>query len=546
MEERVRRRPRHGVDPDQPHPLGSRPGPAVLLAAVPRGQPDPHLRPPARHPPRGRVRASSTDDAVLPGAARRRCRPTSTFHELVEGARVRDRPRARSRARGSTTRGSRSPTASTSTARRSCTAPTPRRSPTSCSAASSSSRPTLGAPLAADVAAKLAQMRAGVVALAKDADLLIYDTQFTPEEYRSRPHWGHSRPDDAIEIARDAGVKRLCLFHHAPDAHRRRERRDPRDVPRRRRTQPATASSVIERVRGPRGRAGRGRVRIRFWGVRGSIPAPGPETNRYGGNTSCVSVHTAAGELIIIDMGTGLMHLGNALMAGAFGKGTGPRRDPAVARALGSHPGPRLLRAGVRPRQPVHAVGPGRLVRRARGHPRGPDGSELLAAADAEELSARRSRCAPRRSASRSRPRALTRHRARASARRDDRARVPHRGGRPLVRVRVATSAIPTAVAPPEAIALYHGADVLLHDTHVPARRSGHAPQPRLLVVRRRVRRRDRRRGSSAWSCSTTIRTTPTTTSTRIVDGVPRAAARRTASSSRPHARVTSSRSSGR
>jgi phosphoribosyl 1,2-cyclic phosphodiesterase len=57
--------------------------------------------------------------------------------------------------------------------------------------------------------------------------------------------------------------------------------------------------------------------------VRGSIPAPGPETNRYGGNTSCVSVHTRTGGLVIIDMGTGLMHLGNALMAGAFGKGQG-------------------------------------------------------------------------------------------------------------------------------------------------------------------------------------------------------------------------------
>lgn len=64
-------------------------------------------------------------------------------------------------------------------------------------------------------------------------------------------------------------------------------------------------------------------MRIRFWGVRGSIPAPGPDTIRYGGNTACVSVHTADGELVIIDMGTGLMHLGNALMAGAFGTGHG-------------------------------------------------------------------------------------------------------------------------------------------------------------------------------------------------------------------------------
>jgi phosphoribosyl 1,2-cyclic phosphodiesterase len=64
-------------------------------------------------------------------------------------------------------------------------------------------------------------------------------------------------------------------------------------------------------------------MKIRFWGVRGSIPAPGPETNRYGGNTSCVSVTTSQGATIIIDMGTGLMHLGNALLATEFGKGKG-------------------------------------------------------------------------------------------------------------------------------------------------------------------------------------------------------------------------------
>jgi phosphoribosyl 1,2-cyclic phosphodiesterase len=63
---------------------------------------------------------------------------------------------------------------------------------------------------------ELANMRAGVVALARNADLLIYDTQFTPEEYAVRPHWGHSRPSDAIEIAREAKVAQLCLFHHAP------------------------------------------------------------------------------------------------------------------------------------------------------------------------------------------------------------------------------------------------------------------------------------------------------------------------------------------
>lgn len=71
-------------------------------------------------------------------------------------------------------------------------------------------------PLAPEVAEQLATMRRGVIELARDADLLIYDTQFTKEEYRQRPHWGHSHPDDAIAVAREAKAKRLCLFHHAP------------------------------------------------------------------------------------------------------------------------------------------------------------------------------------------------------------------------------------------------------------------------------------------------------------------------------------------
>jgi phosphoribosyl 1,2-cyclic phosphodiesterase len=64
-------------------------------------------------------------------------------------------------------------------------------------------------------------------------------------------------------------------------------------------------------------------VEVTFWGVRGSIPAPGPETNRYGGNTSCVSVRTAAGKLIIIDMGTGAVNLGRSLLPTEFGAGRG-------------------------------------------------------------------------------------------------------------------------------------------------------------------------------------------------------------------------------
>lgn len=55
-----------------------------------------------------------------------------------------------------------------------------------------------------------------------------------------------------------------------------------------------------------------GRTVIRFWGVRGSIPSPGPSTVRFGGNTSCVEVR-ADGQLIILDAGTGMRALGRHL-----------------------------------------------------------------------------------------------------------------------------------------------------------------------------------------------------------------------------------------
>jgi CheY-like chemotaxis protein/phosphoribosyl 1,2-cyclic phosphodiesterase len=56
---------------------------------------------------------------------------------------------------------------------------------------------------------------------------------------------------------------------------------------------------------------------LRFWGTRGSIATPGPETNRYGGNTSCVEIVTSAGKRFICDCGTGARALGGYLMANA-------------------------------------------------------------------------------------------------------------------------------------------------------------------------------------------------------------------------------------
>ena len=54
-------------------------------------------------------------------------------------------------------------------------------------------------------------------------------------------------------------------------------------------------------------------MRVKVWGARGSIPAPGPEMNRYGGNTSCVEVTLSSGETLILDAGTGIRTLGFSL-----------------------------------------------------------------------------------------------------------------------------------------------------------------------------------------------------------------------------------------
>ncbi|EYF06349.1 MBL fold metallo-hydrolase [Chondromyces apiculatus] len=55
-------------------------------------------------------------------------------------------------------------------------------------------------------------------------------------------------------------------------------------------------------------------MQIKFWGVRGSIASPGPETAAVGGNTSCVEVRCGAARFIL-DAGTGIRKLGDALMA---------------------------------------------------------------------------------------------------------------------------------------------------------------------------------------------------------------------------------------
>jgi len=53
-------------------------------------------------------------------------------------------------------------------------------------------------------------------------------------------------------------------------------------------------------------------MHVKLWGTRGSVPSPGPETLRYGGNTSCVGITLSDGSLLALDAGTGIRSLGLA------------------------------------------------------------------------------------------------------------------------------------------------------------------------------------------------------------------------------------------
>jgi ribonuclease BN (tRNA processing enzyme) len=56
-------------------------------------------------------------------------------------------------------------------------------------------------------------------------------------------------------------------------------------------------------------------VQVTLWGTRGSLAAPGPDTARYGGNTSCVGVRGREGTIVVLDAGTGIRRLGATIDA---------------------------------------------------------------------------------------------------------------------------------------------------------------------------------------------------------------------------------------
>jgi phosphoribosyl 1,2-cyclic phosphodiesterase len=61
-----------------------------------------------------------------------------------------------------------------------------------------------------------------VLDLCDGVDLLIHDAQYTPDEFAEREHWGHCTVRYAVEVARQARVKQLALFHHDPSHHDQR------------------------------------------------------------------------------------------------------------------------------------------------------------------------------------------------------------------------------------------------------------------------------------------------------------------------------------
>ncbi len=71
-------------------------------------------------------------------------------------------------------------------------------------------------PLSTDDTTALAAMREALLRRLEGVDTIVYDTHFLPDEYAKFPHYGHSTPDQALEICVAAHARRLVLYHHAP------------------------------------------------------------------------------------------------------------------------------------------------------------------------------------------------------------------------------------------------------------------------------------------------------------------------------------------
>lgn len=61
------------------------------------------------------------------------------------------------------------------------------------------------------------EYEAALTSFVSGADILVHDAHFFEHEIRTKEHWGHSTAEDGLKLARRAGVRKLVLFHHAPE-----------------------------------------------------------------------------------------------------------------------------------------------------------------------------------------------------------------------------------------------------------------------------------------------------------------------------------------
>ena len=119
-----------------------------------------------------------------------------------------------------------------------------------------------------------------------------------------------------IEAAMAAGADDYLTKPYRPEDLKERVSRllgAPRRAEAPKETAPEAAQTAASPAAAPRRGASKTGLTVRFWGTRGTCPAPGPETVRYGGNTPCVEIR-AGGAVIIVDCGTGIRCLGSALL----------------------------------------------------------------------------------------------------------------------------------------------------------------------------------------------------------------------------------------
>ena len=229
-----------------PPPLGPRHRPAVLHPRVPSRRADHGARSaPDRGPARRRVRRGDAA-AVLPDHAR---------------------PARWRRERSSTSATTSSPSTARRCAAAGCATPTPR------SGSASSSRVASVTYISDHGPGCVPDdpddyVPPGVLELCDGVDVLIHDAQHTVDEYEAKRHFGHSSIEYAVHVAREAGAKRLVLFHHCPthsddDVDRILDARAGPVGPRRRarRSSPRTRDSVLDLADASRERRGQGRAR---------------------------------------------------------------------------------------------------------------------------------------------------------------------------------------------------------------------------------------------------------------------------------------------